>query len=153
MSVTSPYDELTPESIKVSMLSDLQVGGADISTREGSYANTLVSVAAYQLFKLYQQFPSLLHMVFPDETSGEYIDKNAAQVGMTRTPGTKATVGVTFTGADGTYIAAGTALYAPESGLQFLTTEDATIANGSATAAAEAVEVSGTDRRAGERCR
>lgn len=32
MSVTSPYDELTPESIKVSMLSDLQVGGADIST-------------------------------------------------------------------------------------------------------------------------
>ena len=52
MSVTSPYDELTPESIKVSMLSDLQVGGADISTREGSYANTLVSVAAYQLFKL-----------------------------------------------------------------------------------------------------
>lgn len=141
MSVTSPYDELTPESIKVSMLSDLQVGGADISTREGSYANTLVSVAAYQLFKLYQQFPSLLHMVFPDETSGEYIDKNAAQVGMTRTPGTKATVGVTFTGADGTYIAAGTALYAPESGLQFLTTEDATIANGSATAAAEAAEV------------
>lgn len=141
MSVTSPYDELTPESIKVSMLSDLQVGGADISTREGSYANTLVSVAAYQLFKLYQQFPSLLHMVFPDETSGEYIDKNAAQVGMTRTPGTKATVGVTFTGTDGTYIAAGTALYAPESGLQFLTTEDATIANGSATATAEAAEV------------
>lgn len=141
MSVTSPYDELTPESIKVSMLSDLQVGGADISTREGSYANTLVSVAAYQLFKLYQQFPSLLHMVFPDETSGEYIDKNAAQVGMTRTPGTKATVGVTFTGTDGTYIAAGTALYAPESGLQFLTTKDATIANGSATAAAEAAEV------------
>lgn len=141
MSVTSPYDELTPESIKASMLSDLQVGGADISTREGSYANTLVSVAAYQLFKMYQQFPSLLHMVFPDETSGEYIDKNAAQVGMTRTPGTKATVEITFSGADGTYIAAGTALYAPESGLQFLTTEDAAIADGSATATAEAAEV------------
>lgn len=141
MSVTSPYDELTPESIKASMLSDLQVGGADISTREGSYANTLVSVAAYQLFKLYQVFPSLLGMVFPDETSGEYIDKNAAQVGMTRTPGTKATVEVTFTGTDGTYIAAGTALYAPESGLQFLTTEDATITDGSATATAEAAEI------------
>lgn len=141
MNVTSPYDELTPESIKASMLSDLQVGGVDISTREGSYANTLVSVAAYQLFKLYQQFPSLLSMVFPDETSGGYIDKNAAQVGMTRTPGTKATVAVTFAGTDGTYIAAGTALYAPESGLQFLTTEDATISGGSATAAAEAAEV------------
>ena len=75
MTATSPYDELTPEAIKESMLSDLAAKGVDISTREGSYTNTLVSVAAYQLFKMYQQFPSLLHMVFPDETSGEYIDK------------------------------------------------------------------------------
>ena len=78
MTATSPYDELTPESIKASMLSDLTAKGVDVSIREGSYANTLVSVAAYQLFKMYQQFPSLLHMAFPDETSGEYIDKNAA---------------------------------------------------------------------------
>lgn len=75
MTATSPYDELTPESIKASMLSDLTAKGVDVSIREGSYANTLVSVAAYQLFKMYQQFPSLLHMAFPDETSGEYIDK------------------------------------------------------------------------------
>ena len=140
MTATSPYDALTPESIKASMLSDLEAKGVDVSTREGSYANTLVSVAAYQMFKLYQQFPSLLHMVFPDETSGEYIDKNAAQVGMTRTPGTKATVGVTFTGADGTFIAAGTALYAPESGLQFRTTADTTITGGAAVVLAEAAE-------------
>ena len=53
MTATSPYDELTPESIKASMLSDLEAKGVDVSTREGSYANTLVSVAAYQLFKLY----------------------------------------------------------------------------------------------------
>ena len=68
MTATSPYDELTPESIKASMLSDLTAKGVDVSIREGSYANTLVSVAAYQLFKMYQQFPSLLHMAFPDET-------------------------------------------------------------------------------------
>lgn len=140
MTATSPYDDLTPESIKDSMLSDLEAKGVDVSTREGSYANTLVSVAAYQMFKLYQQFPSLLHMVFPDETSGEYIDKNAAQVGMTRTPGTKATVEVTFTGADGTYIAPQTALYAPESGLQFLTTEGTTIVDGTACVPAVAAE-------------
>lgn len=108
MTATSPYDELTPEAIKASMLADLQAKGVDISTREGSYSNMLVSVAAYQLFKMYQQFPSLLHMVFPDETSGEYIDKNAAQVGMVRTQGKKARVQVTFTGTDGTYIAEGT---------------------------------------------
>ena len=141
MTATSPYDELTPESIKASMLSDLTAKGVDVSIREGSYANTLVSVAAYQLFKMYQQFPSLLHMAFPDETSGEYIDKNAAQIGMVRAAGKKATVEIAFTGTEGTYIAAGTALYAPESGLQFLTTEEAIITDGSATAPAEAAEV------------
>ena len=140
MTATSPYDELTPESIKASMLSDLEAKGVDVSIREGSYANTLVSVAAYQLFKLYQQFPGLLHMVFPDETSGEYIDKNAAQVGMTRTPGEEATVEVTFTGTDGTYIAVETALYAPESGLQFLTTDGVTISGGVAKVIAVAAE-------------
>ena len=141
MTATSPYDELTPESIKASMLSDLTAKGVDVSIREGSYANTLVSVAAYQLFKMYQQFPSLLHMAFPDETSGEYIDKNAAQIGIVRAAGKKATVEIAFTGTEGTYIAAGTALYAPESGLQFLTTEEAIITDGSATAPAEAAEV------------
>lgn len=141
MTATSPYDELTPEAIKESMLSDLAAKGVDISTREGSYTNTLVSVAAYQLFKMYQQFPSLLHMVFPDETSGEYIDKNAAQVGMTRAAGKKATVQISFTGSNGTYIPADTALYAPESGLKFRTTQAATITEGAATAAAEAAEV------------
>ena len=55
MTATSPYDELTPEAIKASMLADLQAKGVDISTREGSYSNMLVSVAAYQLFKMYQQ--------------------------------------------------------------------------------------------------
>lgn len=141
MAATSPYDELTPERIKANMLSDLEVKGAHIDSREGSYANTLVSVAAYQIYKLYQQFPSLLSMVFPDETSGEYIDKNAAQVGMVRAAGKKATVLITFTGANGTYIPAGTALYAPESGLQFITTADTTITGGTAVVQAEAAEI------------
>ena len=141
MIATSPYDELTPEAIKADMLSSLEFEGADVSIREGSYANTLVSVAAYQLFKLYQLIPGILTMVFPDATSGEYIDKNAAQVGMVRAAGKKATVEITFTGSDGTFLPAGTALYAPESGLRYLTTEDATIVGGVATALAEAAEV------------
>lgn len=36
MTATSPYDELTPESIKASMLSDLTAKGVDVSIREGS---------------------------------------------------------------------------------------------------------------------
>lgn len=46
MAVTSPYDGLTPEAIKAEMLADLQVKGVDVDHREGSYANTLVSVSA-----------------------------------------------------------------------------------------------------------
>lgn len=46
MTATSPYDELTPEAIKASMLADLQTKGVDISTREGSYSNMLVSVGS-----------------------------------------------------------------------------------------------------------
>ena len=141
MAATSPYDDITPESIKSKMLQDLTVKGAKVETREGSYANTLVSVAAYQLFKLYQQFPSLLSMAFPDENSGEYIDKAAAQIGMSRTPGKTATVVVTFSGTDGTFIPAETSLYAPESGLQFLTVDDVTIADGTASVTAVAAEV------------
>lgn len=144
MAATSPYDDITPESIKSKMLQDLTVKGAKVETREGSYANTLVSVAAYQLYKMYQQFPGLLSMVFPDENSGDYIDKNAAQVGMLRAAGKKATVAVTFTGTDGIYIPAGTSLYASETGLQYLTTEDAAITDGTATVQAEAAEI-GTD--------
>lgn len=141
MAVTSPYDGITPESLKYEMLKELEVKGVGIDTREGSYANTLVSVAAYQLYKLYQQFPGLLSMAFPDETSGEYIDKAAAQIGMVRAAGKTATVTVVFTGADGTLIPAETSLYAPESGLQFLTTEEVTITDGKASVVAVAAEV------------
>lgn len=141
MAVTSPYDGLTPESIKAEMLAELTVKGAEIDHREGSYSNTLVSVAAYQIYKLYQSFPSILSMAFPDENAGEYIDKNAAQLGMIRAPGKKATTTIRFTGADGTVIPAGTTLYAPESGLQYLTTREVTISNGMAEATAEAAEI------------
>ena len=40
------------------MLAELTVKGSEIDHREGSYANTLVSVAAYQLYKLYQLSPA-----------------------------------------------------------------------------------------------
>ena len=39
MAVTSPYDELTPESVKASMLRDIENKGVGIDVREGPYAN------------------------------------------------------------------------------------------------------------------
>lgn len=138
MTSGSIYDGITPESIKDEMLAALAVGGNDIDTREGSYSNTLVSVAAYQIYKLYQQMAALVYAAFPDEKAGEYIDKNAAQIGIKRIPGTKAAVNITVTGADGTVLPAGTALYAPESGLKYVTLAEALITEGATTVRAQA---------------
>ena len=92
--MAGPYDSITPESIKQEILADLS-GSAE--TREGSYANTLLSPGAYQIWLAYQMFPQIQMMIFPDASSGEYIDKRAADFGLQRTPGTYAEVGLTFT--------------------------------------------------------
>ncbi len=136
-----PYDAITPERIKEEMLSNLTVQGEEIETREGSYANTLVSVMAYQLFKLYQSFPGLLAACFPDEASGEYLDRHAAEVGMQRRPGQKATVVITVTGTDGTQVPIGTTFYAPEQGLCYHSTAEGSIQGGTAAIPAQAAEI------------
>lgn len=141
MAQMSPYEGLTPERIKAEMLTGLSVRGAELDIREGSYTNTLVSVAAYQLFQLYQEFPGLLAMVFPDETSGEYLDRHAWQIGMVRQSGARAVAAVVFTGTDGVTVPQGTVLQVPESGLRFATRETVVLADGTATAEAEAEDV------------
>lgn len=140
MNATSPYENITPESLKAEILADITAQDADVSTREGSFANTLVSGAAYQIYQTYQRMNEALIAAFPDETSGAYIDKAAAQIGMSRIPGTKAEVTVSFAGADGTVIPAGTVLYASGSGLRFVTVAHAVISDGAAQADAQAAE-------------
>lgn len=142
LSQVSPLsDDVTPETLKEEMLEDLKVKGAAIDTREGSYSNALLSPSAYQRWLLRERLKGTLSMVFPDETSGEYIDKNAAQIGMMRRAGTKAAVAVQFSGTNGTVLPAGTDLYDPESGLKFLTDAECTLANGTATVRATAEDV------------
>ena len=78
---------------------------------------------------------------FVDETSGRFIDKNAAGYGITRKPGTVASVLLTFTGSAGTTIPAGT-LCVTQDGLGFATDEALTLGesgSGTVTATADAV--------------
>ena len=138
MDLTSPYDNITPESLKTEILSDIrQHSGVDV--QEGSFANVLVSGVAYKLFAGYQQMRQLLYAAFPDAAAGEFIDKAAAAVGMERKEATSATVEVVFTGTEGALIPAQTVVYASASGLCFRTTADAAITGGNATALAQAV--------------
>lgn len=136
MDLTSPYDNITPETLKSEILADIKAVGVDV--QEGAFANTLVSGVAYKLFAGYQQMRQMLYAAFPDETSGEFIDKAAAAVGLKRKEAAAATVEVSFTGEDGTFIPAQTVVYASASGMCFRTTADTTVADGSATAPAQA---------------
>ena len=141
MTQPSVFEDRTPEVIKAEILAALTESGVEIDTREGSYTNVLLSQVAYALWQHSQLLAGLLPIVFPGPDSGEYLDKHAAQLGMVRQPGTKARAEVTFVGTDGTVIAAGTAVYAPDSGLRYLTLEAATIADETAVATVEAESI------------
>ncbi len=137
MDLTSPYDNITPESLKAEILTDISQH-SDVDVQEGAFANVLVSGVAYKVFAVYQQMRQLLHAAFPDATAGEFIDRAAAGVGLERKEATQAEVDITFTGEDGTDVPAGTVVYASVSGLRFQTTADTTLVDGRATAPAQA---------------
>lgn len=130
------FEDKTPESIKEEILSDLSL----IDTREGSFTNELVSPVALELWKLYESLKAILPIVFVDETSGEYIDKKSANYGITRKPGTTASAIIIFTGTDGTIIPKDT-VFLTADGLEFITSEAATIIDGTASVLAHATEV------------
>lgn len=130
------YEDITPESIKQNILRNITA----VDTREGSYTNELVSPTATELWKAYTAMNALLPIAFVDETSGEYIDKRCAEVGITRKAGTKAHTDLTLTGDNKTEIPAGTVFLTPD-GLEYKTAAAVTIIFGTATVTANAVEV------------
>ena len=137
---SNPYESHTPESIKKAILSELE---GTVEIREGSFSNHLASPAAYQLWLVYQLVPWLMQLVFPDETGGELIDLQAADFGLTRTPGVKARVTLEFTALMATAspsVPAGTTVVTRD-GLKFITLEDAGWSGGVGTALAEAAEI------------
>ena len=132
MTEKSPFENMTPESIKSEMLGRVINAGVDVDAREGSYANILLSEAAYVMWKYGQTLNGFIDILFPGAQSGRYLDLHAAQIGTTRQPGAKAKVTVTFSGVNGTKIPAGTAV-CTLGALRFLTTEEVTIADGLAS--------------------
>jgi uncharacterized phage protein gp47/JayE len=130
------YEGLTPEYIK----SDILDGLALADTREGSYTNLLVSPVAYEIWKLYKALDAVVPMVYVDETSGIYIDMRAAEYGVTRKAGTKATAAAAFEGMDGTAIAKGKVFMTADS-LQYTLDETVTISGGEAAGRLTATEI------------
>lgn len=127
--------ETTPEEIKDNILADME-----LDTREGSFANDMVSAIAYEIWKVYDSLNAILPIAFVDETSGEYIDKRASEYGISRREGTHATVTLQITGDSGAIIPSGT-VFTTEFGLEFETTEDATIVDTTVDVPAKSVDV------------
>lgn len=130
------YEDVTPETIEAAILEKI----TEFDTREGSFARSLVAPAAYELWKYYTALEGVPDMIFVDENSGSYIDKKAADYGITRKPGSRATAAVSFTGTAGTILPAGK-VFLTEDGLEYLLDEQATLSadgsgSGTLTAAA-----------------
>ena len=77
------FEHITPESLKATALEPLTLWAKG----EGSFANTLVSGAMYELWRWYTALNSLVPMFYIDETSGEWIDRKCSDYGITRRAG------------------------------------------------------------------
>lgn len=110
------------EEIKEGILN--RISGID--KREGSFVNDMVSPVSLEMEAQYQELSRLLDIMFLQTNSGEYLDRRAAEYGLIRKDGTKATGTVTITGNADVVIPAGT-LVATKSGLSFETTQEAVI--------------------------
>lgn len=134
------YEDITPESIKAEIVSSLTT---DIDTREGSYIDTLLAPVSLELWKAYTALNAAIPIAFIDETSGAYIDKKCAEVGIIRKAGTKAKVTLQFTGTDGAKIPAGS-VFLTLAGQEFITQTAAVISGGTAEVPADAEEIGAT---------
>ncbi|NGQ95509.1 baseplate J/gp47 family protein [Brevibacillus sp. SYP-B805] len=125
----------------------LDASRSDIDKREGSVTYDLLGPAAIELEMVYSELDAVLDKGFvlkldgTQSAYGEYLERRAAEFGITRKPAVKAVGSVTFTGTDGTYIPVGLELSTQEENpVYFVTTSDGTITNGTLTLAAQAKE-------------
>ena len=79
MTEKSPFESMTPESIKSEMLGRVINAGVDVDAREGSYANILLSEAAYVMWKYGQTLNGFIDILFPGAQSGRYLDLHAGK--------------------------------------------------------------------------
>lgn len=136
MSLTFKTFEETLASLKARIAENPNV--SEMDTSEGSFVDGVLRAAAYELTAASFEQQALLSVLFPDETSGQYIDAHAADFGLVRKDGAKATAEVTFAGTDGTIVPAGTAVQT-QGGLVFVTDAETVIESGAATVGVTAV--------------
>ncbi len=130
------FEDWTVEGVKGRILARLTTG---LQTREGSFTNDVISAAAAEICECYHSMDAMLPAFYVDGTSGPYIDRQAATVGVFRKAGKVAGCAIVFTGSDGAAVPAGTPFYTA-AGLAFYLAEAVTVSGGSARGMLEAAE-------------
>lgn len=91
-----------------------------------SYYGSLIYAFALRIFDIYQKISIMISQFFPNTATDVYLERWGALYNITRNPATGATGAITFSGTDGTAIAAGTALQSL-TGIEYTTDSLATI--------------------------
>lgn len=119
------YENKTYEAIKNDILSKI----LGIDTREGSFANDMVSPISAELESSYNELDKLLLKMFLENLSSEDLERRCEEYGLTRKSGTLSEGFATFTGVQGTVIPVNT-LISTTTGLNYVTTIEGIVAAG-----------------------
>jgi len=135
-----PFSRPTLAQINEQIGADIEsrLPGADSQLRR-SFLNVLARTMAGALHGLYGFVAFIFNQVFPDTAEAEFLERWAGIWGIGRKPAWPAAGNVTFSGTSGAVIPAGTVLLRGDAA-EFVTTAEATIVGGVATAAAAASE-------------
>lgn len=132
------YESETFDTIMERMLSRIS---DDIDKRQGSVVYDMLAPAAIELEQAYMEMDNVLNLGFADTTYGEYLDRRAAEQGLTRKAAVASTANVTVTAQDGTVIPAGTQFATNDAEpIYFKTVADTIVTGGSVSIAVQAVE-------------
>lgn len=116
------YEDKTYENIKENILSNIN----DLDKREGSFMSDMVSPVSIELEGVYQNFNTMLGIMFLIDATGEYLEKKASEYGVIRKQGTYSEGQVVFTGEENAVIPKGS-LVSTDTNLLFETTEESII--------------------------
>jgi uncharacterized phage protein gp47/JayE len=131
------YEDKTQSVIRAAILAAM---GDSVSKLEGSFASDMAAAVALEIATAYAHIDYALLTYLLETNEGEYLERRAAEYGITRKSGTKATVTLTAAGTNGTVLPANTQVLS-EDGHVFLTDAAATVAGGVATVQATAAKI------------
>lgn len=125
MTLTIPTAKEIFERINTDVINELNTLDPYIRLSFLRSINTADSNAFYELYKTVE---TIIDLYMDDTTSGEYLRRKAAILGITPSPATVSTGNIVFTGVDGTTIPSGVQL-STDDGLIYQTTESGSISD------------------------